>query len=114
MYHVRRLAHVLKELKEAHKYSSVGGAKNAAEEHGIILDYCSLWQRHGDNETRSEFQLQQFKEGLKEINTPYAHQDVTAIKLISLPTAVARKYDDRGWTLFESWQSFFNEDGQLG
>ena len=46
--------------------------------------------------------MSQFKEGLTEINTPYAHQEVTAVKLISVPLAVLRKYDDRGWTLYES------------
>ncbi len=51
---------------------------------------------------RTEEQVQQFKDGLKEINTPYAHQEVTAIKLIAVPSTENRKYDDRGWTLFES------------
>ena len=44
----------------------------------------------------------QFKEGLTEINTPYSHQEVTAVKLIAVPSTVTRKYEDRGWTLFES------------
>ena len=47
-------------------------------------------------------QVCQFKEGLTEINTPYSHQEVTSVKLIAVPSMVTRKYEDRGWTLFES------------
>merc|ERR1712232_1222367 len=43
-----------------------------------------------------------FKNGLKEINTPYAHRHVTAWKLTAVPKEEPRKYEDRGWTEFES------------
>jgi hypothetical protein len=96
MFHLERIVRILQELR---KYSSqVGGAP----EFGIILDFCSLWQRRGETETRSPEQLEDFKEGIKSINTPYGHQKVMAIKMMAVPDHVLRKYDDRGWTLFES------------
>jgi hypothetical protein len=44
----------------------------------------------------------EFDAGLKTINTPYVHQETTAIKLIGTPEDELRTYDLRGWTLFES------------
>ena len=77
MFHLRRLVRVLKELKTYHE----------AEDLGIIIDYCALWQNHGtkENDTRTKEQFGQFKEGLKEINTPYGHEEITSIKMITVP-----------------------------
>ena len=36
-----------------------------------------------------EVQIEEFKDGLKEINTPYAHKESTAIKLMAVPESVA-------------------------
>mmetsp|Transcript_78188 Transcript_78188/g.242420 ORF Transcript_78188/g.242420 Transcript_78188/m.242420 type:complete len:463 (+) Transcript_78188:111-1499(+) len=70
---------------------------------GIIMDWCSLWHRHlwNGEDTRSERQVQQFKQGLSEINTPYGHEAIMAWVLNEVPEAIARRYDDRGWTFFE-------------
>ena len=77
MFHLKRLVRVLKELKAYH----------GLEELGVIIDYCALWQNHGtkENDTRTPEQYQQFKEGLKEINTPYGHEEITSIKMMSVP-----------------------------
>ena len=72
---------------------------------GIIIDYCSLWQNLSENENEDSRSAEQYKEflaGLKCINTPYAHQDVTAIKLTCTPLGEVRTYELRGWTFFES------------
>ena len=72
---------------------------------GIIVDFCSLWQNLSENEgedSRTEEQKTEFDAGLKTINTPYVHQETTAIKLIGTPEDELRTYDLRGWTLFES------------
>ena len=72
---------------------------------GIIVDFCSLWQNLSENEgedSRTEEQKTEFDAGLTTINTPYGHQETTAIKLIGTPEDELRTYDLRGWTLFES------------
>lgn len=91
-YHLKRLARILKEKRDFN--SAVGGTGSA--DLGVILDFCSLWQ--GD---RSEQQMHDFNEALTTINSPYGHSRVSAIRLTSVPEAELRKYDDRGWTLFE-------------
>lgn len=101
-FHLKRLVRTLAEIKVFLQQETIPGRAGKLDEIGVIMDFCSLWQRHGDTETRSDAQIQQFKEGLKEINTPYAHSEVLAIKLMSVPPSVKRTYDDRGWTLFES------------
>jgi len=104
-YHLRRLVRVLKEMHQCWQEDAgqFGLAQTGEkQECGVILDFCSLWQKHGEHETRTAFQLEQFIEGLKEINTPYGHREITAIKLTSVPLSEKRTYDDRGWTLFES------------
>lgn len=77
MFHLRRLVRVLKELKT---YHGIG-------ELGVIFDYCALWQNHGtkENDTRTKEQLGQYKEGLREINTPWGHEEITSIKMITVP-----------------------------
>ena len=88
MFHLRRIVRILKELKA--KYSYV-------DEIGVIIDHCSLWQKgSGDVDKRSEAQKEEFGKGLEEINTPYAHQESIAVKLMAVPDTVPRKYDDRG------------------
>ena len=80
MFHLKRLVRVFKELLSYHRVGELG----------VIIDYCALYQNHdqsGDNknDTRTADQLRQFKEGLKEINTPYGHEEITSIKMISVP-----------------------------
>ena len=48
---------------------------------GVIIDYCSLWQKGEERDEngeqkdeRMEWQMEQFDEGLKVINTPYGHK----------------------------------------
>jgi len=44
------------------------------EDTGVVLDFCSLWQRGGGkDDKRTEEQLTQFIAGLAEINCPYGH-----------------------------------------
>jgi len=105
-WHLRRLAKVTK-LYRRH----VSDEKNRegmrtclkCSDVGIILDFCSLWQAEVVDKVdqRTEQQVAQFKEALREINTPYGHEAVAAWVLKSVPASVLRKYDDRGWTLFE-------------
>jgi len=98
LFHLQRLTFVLEQLK---KFMEVQDEESL----GVILDYCSLWQNlseKGEPDSRTPEQLQDFSDGLKRINTPYGHQDVTALKLTLTPATENRKYDDRGWTLFES------------
>ena len=99
LFHLRRLVRILKEMKSAQAKMKGG----PVDELGVIIDFCALWQnRGGAVDSRTEVQFKEFKEGLKEINAPYAHQDISAVKLSAVPVHVSRKYDDRGWTLFES------------
>jgi len=99
-FHLQRLVRVLKELKAFHRICAECGG-STPEECGVILDFCSLWQKHRVDD-RTEFQLQQFKDGLKEINTPYGHQEITSVKLTAVPSTETRTYFNRGWTLFEA------------
>jgi len=99
MFHLRRIVRILRELRACWKQEGNLGEQDI----GVILDYCSLWQKgSGEVDKRSEPQLGEFGDGLTEINAPYAHEETTAIKLMAVPVIVPRKYDDRGWTLFES------------
>ena len=69
------------------------------------MDFCSLWQNLSEKEgedSHTEEQKTEFVAGLKTINTPYAHQEITAIKLTGTPEDELRTYELRGWTLFES------------
>jgi len=68
---------------------------------GVVLDFCSLWQSR-PGAPRTPEQADQFKDGLSEIDTPYAHCETFAFKLTVCPEGVSRGYDDRGWPLFES------------
>lgn len=92
LFHLRRIVKILREIKVYHRM----------KEQGVILDFCSMWQKRGGTETRSEEHLNQFHDALSSINTPYGHEDVTAIRLTAVSEDVQRGYDDRGWTLFES------------
>jgi len=99
MFHLRRLCRVLQEFATYSK-DDYGG------DIGVILDFCSLWQGEitsaGSQRKRTPEQDASFRRGLKEINSPYGHMNVTAIKLVAVPDTEPRKYDDRGWTFFES------------
>jgi len=106
MFHLRKLVRILRELRSVfHKAFDLLRLERcdiSEVDIAVIIDFCSLWQKHGEDETRTEEQLQQFKEGLKSINVPYGHQEVTVVKLMATPVAEIRKYEDRGWTFFES------------
>lgn len=104
MFHLQRLTRALKELQACHNHEYLRSKLGLGEldELGVIIDYCSLHQQHGGVDTRSQEQVSQFNDALSEIGTPFAHQDVTAIKLVAVPKDVMRNYDDRGWTLFET------------
>ena len=69
---------------------------------GIIIDYCSLWQNVNknaeDGDSRTAEQKQEFAAGLQCIHIPYAHPEVTAIKLTGTPAEEVRTYELRGWT----------------
>ena len=72
LFHLRRLVRILRELKSAQ--SEMTGDR--VDELGVIIDFCALWQNHGPDkkrDTRTKDQVQQFKAGLKQINTPYGH-----------------------------------------
>jgi len=98
MFHLKRLVRILKEWKSraAMKRNSGYGIGYTGEI-GVILDFCSLWQGE-----RSPEQEESFTRGLKQINAPYCHRNVGAIKMMAVPAEEPRKYDDRGWTFFES------------
>ena len=88
-FHLKRLVRILRELKNAQSQMTGG----QVDELGVIIDFCALWQnRGGAVDSRTELQFKEFKDGLKEINTPYAHQDITAVKLRPVPGHVLRKY----------------------
>jgi len=114
-FHLRRLVTILRNFKTYHRCRGevlgnlLGGraaGKSTQGQVGVILDYCSLWQKRPDGTGKmtrgTAEQEQQFRDGLTEINTPYGHEEITAIKLRAVPAEECRKYDDRGWTLFES------------
>ena len=105
LYHLKRLVPLLEKMRVLYscKKFRVPGPK--IPDFGIIVDFCSLWQNLSENEgedSRTEEQKTEFDAGLKTINTPYVHQETTAIKLIGTPEDELRTYDLRGWTLFES------------
>jgi hypothetical protein len=100
MFHLRRIVRVLEELEH---FCARRNNFEITIEMGVIIDFCSLWQKgNGETDKRTEAQIKEFKDGLQEINTPYAHCEITAVKLTAVPAEVSRAYDDRGWTLFES------------
>ena len=109
LYHLKRLVPLLEKMSVLYSAQLIR-AKEFVEgpkipDFGIIVDFCSLWQNLSENEgedSRTEEQKTEFDAGLKTINTPYVHQETTAIKLIGTPEDELRTYDLRGWTLFES------------
>mmetsp|Transcript_39430 Transcript_39430/g.91449 ORF Transcript_39430/g.91449 Transcript_39430/m.91449 type:complete len:530 (+) Transcript_39430:70-1659(+) len=99
-FHLPRLVRALEAFKKYHDSESWRGEKRSRMLElggGVILDFCSLWQA-----PRTRRQEQLFKEGLRVVNIPYSHRDVTALRLTATPPDEARRYDDRGWTLLES------------
>ena len=54
------------------------------DEIGVIIDFCSLWQKRGETDDRTVIQIEEFNDGLKEINTPYAHKEVMAVKMMAV------------------------------
>lgn len=98
LYHLARLRRIIQEQRSAY------ASKDLLEgDLGVIMDFCSMYQRgFGETDQRTDEQLEHFKECLREINTPYGHVAVTAWQLKGVPSDVRRKYDDRGWTHFES------------
>mmetsp|Transcript_27164 Transcript_27164/g.78038 ORF Transcript_27164/g.78038 Transcript_27164/m.78038 type:complete len:579 (-) Transcript_27164:130-1866(-) len=90
--HLSRFVRILEEYKKMWNMQEVG----------VILDYCSLFQRTARGDTRAPEQKEQFELGFREINSAYSHKAVTSIKLMDVPASEPRKYDDRGWTFMES------------
>jgi hypothetical protein len=117
MFHLRRLVPFLRNLRD--EFRTATGCR---QDLGIIIDYCSLYQNmsaavpeeHQDyhvasmpsnkwsHESRTSTEKQSFKKGIISMNTAYAHQDITAIKLTETPENETRTYDLRGWPFFES------------
>jgi len=98
LYHLKRLACILKKLKR--HYSRFG-----VREIAVAIDYCSLWQRQREGtveDFRTPEQHKQFSEGLGGFNDMYADRDVTALKISSVPVGEPRGYKDRGWPLAET------------
>jgi len=94
-FHLRRLACIFRKYKQY--YRSIG-----LQDVAVALDFCTLWQKEGDEDRRTPEQKVQFNDGLIGFNDMYIDQDVTALKLTGLPAEQLRKYDDRGWTTGES------------
>jgi len=90
-FHLERIAHILQKLRV------LWGMPELA----VIMDYCSLFQAD-PRSAQQKKQKESYNEGLAELNTPYGHRAVTSIKLVDVPEKEEKKYDERGWTLFES------------
>lgn len=102
LFHLQRMIKILGELKQCPWFQCEKEEGKEAEI-GVILDYCSLWQKGGDEEDkRSEKQIAQAKEGIKEFHYLYSHAEVLAVKLTAVPEKSKRIFAERGWTLFES------------
>ena len=95
MFHLKRLAKVVKAFKKLHSID--------CEDCAVFLDFCSLWQKElvDGVDTRTPEQIVQFKEALDEINTPYGHEAITSVRLEAVPEGTVRTYHMRGWTEFE-------------
>ena len=95
MFHLKRLAKVIKAFKKFHSID--------CEDCAVFLDFCSFWQKELVNgvDTRTPEQIVQFKEALDEINTPYGHAAITSVRLEAVPEGTVRTYHMRGWTEFE-------------
>ena len=108
MFHLKRLAKVVKAFKE---YCSID-----CEDCAVFLDFCSFWQKElvDGVDTRTPEQIVQFKEALDEINTPYGHEAITSVRLEAVPEGTVRTYHMRGWTEFEKriidCKGFFKSD----
>jgi len=90
--HLSKFVRILEEYKKLWNMQEVG----------VILDYCSLFQRPARHDTRTPEQKEQFEIGCREINAAYAHKAITSVKLVEVPQSEPRKYEDRGWTSMES------------
>ena len=95
MFHLKRLAKVVKAFKKFHSID--------CEDCAVFLDFGSLWQKElvDGVDTRTPEQIVQFKEALDEINTPYGHEAITSVRLEAVPEGTVRTYHMRGWTEFE-------------
>ena len=95
MFHLARLVCVLECYHELmfNSRDFVPPSDNRPGCLGVILDYCSLWQNLSEkdgSDSRTPEQYEDFKRGLMCINTPYAHQECTALKLVETPHAEKR------------------------
>ena len=95
MFQLKKLVRILKPLKQHWRRHS--GIPDVA----VVIDFCSLWQKHPDQDRRSPEQKTQFNDGLVGFNLLYVHQKVTCLVLKDVPAHELRTYDDRGWTLCE-------------
>ena len=86
MFHLKRLAKVVKAFKKFHSID--------IEDCAVFLDFGSLWQKElvDGVDTRTAEQIVQFKEALDEINTPYGHEAITSVRLEAVPEGTVRTY----------------------
>lgn len=109
LFQLKRLAKLMTSFKRAHRTQQrfdVASDWPPLDEDcdcAVFLDFCSLWQRKMMDgvDTRTPEQVQQFKQGLTEINTPYGHELISSVRLEQVPEGTVRTYHLRGWTFFE-------------
>jgi len=70
----------------------------------VFIDYCSLWQA-GSKRSWNNEERRQFEDARDEIGMLFGHKAVTSIHLRDVPEDEPKKYDDRGWTYFETTMS---------
>jgi hypothetical protein len=111
MFHLVRLAKLVSGFKRFHRTRTRTGVGQKIDQPilcadcdcAVFLDFCSLWQKDliDGIDVRTPEQIQQFKEGLTEINTPYGHIEISSARLEAVPSGTIRTYFMRGWTEFE-------------
>ena len=103
MFHLKRLAKVVKAFKGFHSKAFEEFHSIDIEDCAVFLGFCSLWQKElvDGVDTRTPEQIVQFKEALDEIDTPYGHEAITSVRLEAVPEGTVRTYHMRGWTEFE-------------
>jgi len=99
LFHLPRLVRIFAEFQ---KLWSV-------KDFGVIIDFCSVWQPEEGRESVAHKDMRSergkpppsYERSLEEINVPYGHRGVTSFVLADVPPDEPRKFDNRGWTLFE-------------
>uniref|UniRef100_A0A7S4SP98 Uncharacterized protein n=2 Tax=Alexandrium monilatum TaxID=311494 RepID=A0A7S4SP98_9DINO len=110
MWHLRRLARIVREWKAYLRAVSEGKVRqmnvafypaeslrdNVPSDVGIFMDFLSLHQ-----EPRTPEEEAAFEHGIGQINVLYAHTFASTLVCTAVPDDEPRKYQNRGWTLFE-------------